>query len=58
MPKIEGWKGICSSGCYMAKTDKKKCKCKCHGEHHGKGRTNEQDLSTHQDGTRQAKLDF
>ena len=33
----EPWKGICSSGCYSAKTDKKKCKCKCHGQHHGRG---------------------
>jgi len=31
------WKGICSSGCYSAKTDRKKCKCKCRGQHHGKG---------------------
>jgi len=28
----------CSSRCYMAGSDKKKCKCKCHGEHHGIGR--------------------
>ena len=29
--------GNCSSGCYIAKTDRKKCRCKCRGEHHGKG---------------------
>ena len=39
--KAEAWRGICSSGCYGAKTDKKKCKCKCQGEHHGKERTNQ-----------------
>jgi hypothetical protein len=37
--KSEPWKGICSSGCYAAKTDRKKCKCKCRGQHHGKGNT-------------------
>ena len=31
------WKGVCCSRCYMAKTDKTKCKCRCKGEHHGKG---------------------
>jgi hypothetical protein len=35
--KQEAWKGICSSGCYSAKTDKKRCRCKCRGVHHGKG---------------------
>jgi hypothetical protein len=30
------WRGICSSGCYRAKSDKKKCKCKCRGKLHGK----------------------
>jgi len=37
--KYKPWKGICSSRCYVAKTDKKKCKCKCHGQHHGKEHT-------------------
>lgn len=32
------WKGICSPRCIVAKSDKTKCKCKCHGEHHGFGR--------------------
>jgi len=31
------WKGVCSSRCYTAKTDKKRCKCRCKGEHHAKG---------------------
>jgi len=35
------WRGICSAGCYKAKSDKKKCKCKCQGEHHGKERTDQ-----------------
>jgi hypothetical protein len=30
------WRGICSSGCYKAKSEKKKCKCKCQGKLHGK----------------------
>jgi hypothetical protein len=30
------WRGICSAGCYKAKSDKKKCKCKCRGKLHGK----------------------
>jgi hypothetical protein len=33
----EPWKGVCSSRCYFAESDKKRCKCKCRGEHHGKG---------------------
>jgi hypothetical protein len=32
----DDWRGICSSGCYKAKSDKKKCKCKCQGKLHGK----------------------
>jgi len=31
------WKGVCCSRCYMAKTDKTKCKCRCKGAYHGKG---------------------
>ena len=31
------WKGMCSSRCFMAKTDRKKCKCRCRGEYHSKG---------------------
>jgi len=31
------WKGRCCFGCFVAKTDRKKCKCRCRGEHHGKG---------------------
>jgi hypothetical protein len=34
----EPWRGVCSSRCYFARTDKKRCKCRCKGEHHGKGR--------------------
>lgn len=30
------WRGICSAGCYKAKSDKKKCKCRCRGKLHGK----------------------
>jgi hypothetical protein len=32
------WRGICSAGCYRAKSDKKKCKCqgKLHGKAHAK----------------------
>jgi ribosomal protein L19E len=41
--KAEAWRGVCSSGCYRAKTDKKKCKCRCGGEHHGKGHANRQE---------------
>jgi len=29
------WKGTCSKRCYFAK--RKKCSCKCHGQHHQKG---------------------
>jgi len=37
------WKGICCSRCYNAESDKKKCKCRCHGEHHNIGRQATQD---------------
>jgi hypothetical protein len=37
----EPWKGVCSSRCYFAQSDKKRCKCRCKGEHHGKGLPNE-----------------
>ena len=30
------WKGKCSFGCYHAKSEKKKCKCRCSGKMHGK----------------------
>ena len=36
----EPWKGVCSSRCYFAESDKKRCKCRCKGEHHGKGQAN------------------
>ena len=36
------WRGICSAGCYRAKTDKKKCKCKCQGKLHGKAHAKKQ----------------
>ena len=29
------YKGICSSRCFKAKSDKKRCRCKCKGNHHG-----------------------
>lgn len=29
------WRGICCSRCYRAKSDKKRCRCRCHGQHHG-----------------------
>ncbi|MCJ7635215.1 hypothetical protein MUP77_22850 [Candidatus Bathyarchaeota archaeon] len=29
------WKGTCSKRCYFAK--RKKCRCKCHGQHHQRG---------------------
>jgi ParB/RepB/Spo0J family partition protein len=32
------WAGVCCSRCFVAKSDKTKCKCKCHGAHHGIGR--------------------
>jgi hypothetical protein len=31
------WKGICCKQCWFAKTEPKKCKCRCHGENHQKG---------------------
>jgi hypothetical protein len=31
------WKGFCCKRCYFAKSDKKKCKCRCHGLNHQKG---------------------
>jgi hypothetical protein len=32
------WKGIaCCKRCYYAKTDKKKCRCRCHGINHQQG---------------------
>lgn len=34
--EADAWRGICSSGCFRAKSDKKKCKCKCQGKLHGK----------------------
>ncbi len=37
--EADAWRGICSSGCYKAKSDKKKCKCKCQGKLHGKAHT-------------------
>lgn len=29
------WKDVCCSRCYVAKSDKKKCKCRCKSGHHG-----------------------
>ena len=34
------WMGKCSFGCFHAKSDKKKCKCRCQGELHGKAYDN------------------
>jgi hypothetical protein len=34
----EPWRGVCSSRCYFAESDKKRCKCRCKGDHHGKGK--------------------
>jgi hypothetical protein len=34
--EVDAWRGICSAGCYRAKTEEKKCKCKCQGKLHGK----------------------
>jgi hypothetical protein len=31
------WKGICCRRCWFAKTDPKKCKCRCRGTNHQKG---------------------
>ena len=50
------WKGVCSFRCYVAKTDKKKCKCKCHGVHHGKGRANPDKIDGLLDKTNQTTL--
>lgn len=33
------WAGVCCSRCYVAKSDKTKCKCRCHGTWHGMGKT-------------------
>jgi hypothetical protein len=35
--KSKAWKGICSPRCWKAKSDPKRCKCKCKGLHHGVG---------------------
>ena len=32
------WKGICCSRCFNALSDKTRCKCRCRGEHHGRGK--------------------
>lgn len=29
------WTGFCCKRCYFAKSDKKKCKCRCLGKNHG-----------------------
>jgi len=34
--KHEDCRGICSAGCFRAKTNQKKCKCRCKGKLHGK----------------------
>ena len=34
---LKPWKGLCCSACYNAKTDKKRCVCRCHGAYHGRG---------------------
>ncbi len=38
--KIEKpWKVLgCCVRCYKAMSDKKKCRCRCHGQHHGLGK--------------------
>ena len=35
------WKGICSESCWQAKLPR--CRCKCQGLHHGKGRHSSQE---------------
>lgn len=60
MPKVieqpkqaeKPWKEFCCSRCYKAQSEKKKCKCRCHGQYHGlgikkpaKGDTDEADKS-------------
>ena len=40
--KAEPWKGVCSSGCYRAKSGKKKCKCRCSGKLHGRSHQREE----------------
>jgi len=39
LPKKEDnpYKDICCARCYAAKSDVKKCKCRCQGAHHGQG---------------------
>jgi hypothetical protein len=31
------WKGVCCKRCWYAKSDKKKCRCRCHGANHQEG---------------------
>jgi hypothetical protein len=34
------WKGFCCKRCYFAKSDKKKCKCRCLGKNHAASNLN------------------
>jgi hypothetical protein len=36
--KEKPWTGLCCARCYRAKSDKKRCRCRCHGAHHGEQR--------------------
>lgn len=31
------WKHMCCKRCWYAKSDKKKCRCRCHGVNHQEG---------------------
>jgi hypothetical protein len=45
----EPWKGVCSSRCYFAESDKKRCKCRCRGQHHGRGKTDSREETAIED---------
>jgi len=36
--KEKPWTGLCCARCYRAKSDKKRCRCRCHGAHHAEQR--------------------
>jgi len=40
MPEVleQPWREICCIRCWKATSDKKKCRCRCHGKHHGIGK--------------------
>jgi hypothetical protein len=37
---VKPWKGLCCKRCWEARTDKTRCKCRCHGANHQKGLEN------------------